>query len=172
MAKGSRNRALPSTPGSSASRSGDAPAGPGDLGGPAPGTPTGGGRTSPAPAGAPGRRGAPDPDRFLVEGTRCRGGHPRGRELDSAALGRVPSRRAAWRGFILVLWCAVGVGVLVAVQWRGPGSLAVLLLLPVLVLWLAFSAVLQRRAGHRGRCWRVRTWRHAWGGLLPFGGDS
>ena len=37
----------------------------------------------------------------------------------------------------------------------------------VAVLWLAFAAFVVRRAGHRKRCWRTRTWRHAWGGLAP-----
>ena len=97
---------------------------------------------------------------YLVKGTGCTAGHERGHELDSGRLGRLPTRKATRIGLALVLWCSVGVAFLVDMKWLSFG-------LQVLLLWLAFSAVLQRRAGHRGRCWRTRAWRHAWGGFAP-----
>jgi hypothetical protein len=88
------------------------------------------------------------------------GGHERGRELEARRLGRVPSARLTRIGFGLVIWCVAGS------LFLAQGRFA-LLALQVTLLWLALSAVVQRRAGHRGRCWRTRAWRHAWGGLVP-----
>lgn len=123
-------------------------------------------RKSPAtrPPAASARRDEPAPAReepaYLIEGTGCTYGHQRGHELDAGRLGSVPTRKATRVGFFLVLWCAIGVGLVVDRRWLSIG-------IQLLVIWLAFSAVVQRRAGHRGRCWRTRSWRHAWGGLAP-----
>lgn len=107
----------------------------------------------------------PDTEKFLVVGTECLAGHTRGSELDAGPLGRVPSKKTTWIGVSLVLWCGLGIATLF---WRMqlPPTWVTLGVI-VLLAWLAFSAVIQRRLGHRGRCWRVRTWRHAWGGLVP-----
>jgi hypothetical protein len=88
----------------------------------------------------------------------------RGHELDAGRLGRVPSKKATRIGLFLVLWCDIGIGLVVDRRWLSLG-------LQLLVLWLVFSAIVQRSAGHKGRCWRTRTWRHAWGGLAPTGSD-
>lgn len=106
---------------------------------------------------------APEPE-YLITGTGCTAGHVRGHELDAGRLGRVPTKRATRTGFFLVLWCAIGVGLVVDTRWIGLG-------LQLLAIWLAFSAIVQRRAGHRGHCWRTRSWRHAWGGLAPSSSD-
>jgi hypothetical protein len=158
--KGGHRRAMPSTPTSrdradSASRATPPKA---DTGATAPtsrSAPSGGGQRPSAASG--------EPD-YLVTGTGCTAGHVRGRELDAGRIGRVPSRRATRVGLFLVLWCAIGLGLVVDPAWIGFG-------LQVLALWLAFSAIVQRRAGHRGHCWRTRSWRHAWGGLAPSGVD-
>jgi hypothetical protein len=163
--KGANRRAMPSTPPAtphpSDAATGDrtpTPAGRGP--GPRPAEPT------PAPDRGPSDGSPPvEPEpTYLVNGTGCTAGHERGRELDAGRIGRVPTKRATRIGFFLVLWCAIGVGLVVDLGWLSLG-------LQLLVLWLAFSAIVQRRSGHRGRCWRTRTWRHAWGGLAPTGSD-
>lgn len=166
MAKGSRQRAMPSTPSQRAAGAASAhdaqadrahadpaatQAGRGAAASPAVGSPTG----------KPAKRREPE---YLVQGTKCVGGHARGEELISAGIGRVPTRRATWMGIALVLWCALGVSFVVDPMWLLFGF-------QLLLLWLAFSAVVQRRAGHRRRCWRTRAWRHAWGGLVPTAKD-
>jgi hypothetical protein len=158
MAKGSRQRAMPRTPGQSTSprqatpptQASDAP---GDGGVPS------GARPVPARPQAARPPGPAEPE-YLLKGTGCTEGHERGHELDSGRLGTLPTRRATRIGVGLVLWCGVGVALLVDAKWLFFG-------LQMLVLWLAFSAVIQRRAGHKGRCWRTRAWRHAWGGFAP-----
>lgn len=159
---------MPSTPAPRSGEAQEAPAAPAE--GPAAGgperagddgsvtpeaVPPAGGSTT----GSTTRRGSSDPD-HLINGTGCLAGHQRGHELDAGRHGQVPTRRATRIGFFLVLWCAVGLGLVVDLGWLSLG-------LQLLVLWLVFTAFVQRRAGHRGRCWRTRTWRHAWGGLAP-----
>lgn len=97
---------------------------------------------------------------YLIEGTGCVAGHARGRERDAGPIGELPSARTTWIGVGLLAWCGAGLYFLLDPRWM---SLAVIGLL----LWLAFSAFVQRRRGHRGKCWRTRAWRHAWGGLVP-----
>ena len=180
MANPNRDRSMPSTP-----RVEETPPAPGQpvpepIGSQPidPGQPTGPTQpTSPAqptgpaqPAGS-GHPTSPEPTRptdrprdepaYLIEGTGCVAGHERGRERDAGPLGQLPSARTTWIGVGLLVWCSAGLYFLVSPLWI---DLAVLALL----LWLAFSAFVQRRAGHRGRCWRTRTWRHAWGGLVPY----
>lgn len=176
MAKSGRagRRALPSTPAPRSPSAGDPTAPEGGTSAPG-ASPDGSARArgSGVPAqpasGAPARSAKPggtpsrEPD-YLIAGTGCTAGHPRGHELDAGRLGTVPSRRATRIGVFLVLWCAVGLGLVVDSRWLSFG-------IQMLLLWLAFSAIVQRRAGHRGHCWRTRTWRHAWGGLAP-GGTS
>ena len=101
----------------------------------------------------------PEPE-YLMKGTGCVAGHVRGRERDAGPIGELPTARTTWIGVSLLVWCGVGLYFLVDPRWM---DLAILGLL----LWLGFSAFVQRRAGHRGRCWRTRAWRHAWGGLVP-----
>ncbi len=155
MAKSSRQRAMPSTPQ-------DRPPA-------APPASTTGGR---APTPAATRRAAAPPVQvepgYLIAGTGCTAGHERGQELDAGRLGRVPSRKRARIGFGLVLWCVAGLAFLAAVgitswTWSTVGA-------QLAVLWLAFAAFVVRTSGHRKRCWRTRTWRHAWGGLAPGSG--
>ncbi len=106
----------------------------------------------------------PEPRReptYLTKGAGCRPDlHRRGSELDSGRLGQVPTRRTSRIGVGLVVWCLLGTLFIDSGRWT-PFAIQ------ICVLWLAFSAVVQRRAGHRGRCWRTRAWRHAWGGLVP-----
>ena len=85
-----------------------------------------------------------------------------------ASLGKLPSRKKARVGFTVVVWCLVGLTIIhyAGATERNWTMFAVQLAL----LWLAFAAVLVRRAGHRKRCWRTRSWRHAWGGLAPGSG--
>jgi hypothetical protein len=111
-----------------------------------------------APSG-PATRGDED---YVLAGTGCLAGHDRGRELDAGPIGTLPARRTAWIGFGLVLWCSIGLALILDPQWVGIGVL-------VLFAWLGFSGFVQRRLGHRGRCWRTRAWRQAWGGLVPGG---
>lgn len=159
MAKGSRNRAMPSTPAPRAEQPA-AQEPPAEAAAPvaAAGTrsPARGSRATAAAA-------RPEPE-YLLAGTGCVAGHASGHELESPGLGRMPTRKAGRTGFALVVWCTIGLAFLVDRKWLAIGIQA-------LVLWLAFSAVVQRRAGHRKRCWRTRTWRHAWGGLVPTGAD-
>lgn len=168
MSKGSRQRAMPSTPSTTQSRPAASGSETPQSDTSRPGT-TGSGRVpsapSPAPAAAARARAAADDRRrlepeYLIKGTECLAGHERGHELDSGRIGQVPTRRATRIGFALVLWCSVGIAFVVDRKWLGFG-------LQVLVLWLAYSAIVQRRFGHRRRCWRTRAWRHAWGGLAP-----
>lgn len=72
----------------------------------------------------------------------------------------MPSEGRTWVGVAMILWCWAGLYFLADPRWF---TLAAF----VTMLWLAFSAFVQRRRGHRGRCWRTRAWRHAWGGLVP-----
>ena len=154
MAKPARRRAMPSTP---QERSPAAPpaAAPVD-------------RAPPATAKPPAARSVPVEPKYLVAGTLCTAGHELGQELDAGRLGQVPSRKRARIGFGLVLWCVAGMALLAAAgitswTWSTVGA-------QLAVLWLAFAAFVVRTAGHRGRCWRTRTWRHAWGGLAPGSG--
>jgi hypothetical protein len=144
MAKSARHRAMPSTPQDRPASA--APASPAAT-------------PEPTPPAAPA-----DPG-YLITGTRCTAGHVRGQELDSGRLGTVPSRKRARIGFGLVLWCVAGMALLAAAgitswTWSLVGT-------QVAALWLAFAAVVVRNSGHRRRCWRTRSWRHAWGGLAP-----
>ncbi len=151
MAKSSRQRAMPSTPQERPAR---APAAaPLGEGAPPPTGRTTASRPAPVEAG------------YLITGTGCTAGHVRGQELDAGRLGVVPSRKRARIGFGLVLWCMAGMAFLATAgitSWTWSTLIA-----QVAMLWLAFAAFVVRRAGHRKRCWRTRTWRHAWGGLAP-----
>lgn len=166
MAKHTRRRAMPSTPPA------HPPAHPQASGTPAlPGSaPQTGHRAAsnrrPEPL-KPGRR-VDSP--HLITGTGCTAGHERNQELDGGRLGTVPTKKQSRIGFGLVVWCLGGLAVLamVGIADRGWASLSV----QIAALWLAFAAVLVRRAGHKGRCWRTRTWRHAWGGLVPGKGQQ
>lgn len=167
MAKSARQRAMPSTPQ-------ERPATPPPADAP--------GGSEPTAAGAPGG-GAPKPvaarrstgpatraeQEYLITGTGCTAGHLRGHELDAGRLGAVPSQKRARIGFGLVLWCVAGMALLAAAgitswTWATVGA-------QVAVVWLAFAAFVVRTSGHRKRCWRTRTWRHAWGGLAPGSGS-
>ena len=162
MSKGRSQRPLPSTPGP------QPPPEPADVGaaeaaaggpGPAPAS----GPTRPASARSQARsagRAAHDVEPFLIAGTKCVAGHERGHELEAGPIGTLPSRRTAWIGFGLLVWCGIGLALILDPQWVTMGVL-------VAVLWLVFSAFIQRRLGHRRRCWRTRAWRQAWGGLVP-----
>lgn len=97
---------------------------------------------------------------YLIAGTGCKQGHEPGLELIEPKLGKVPSRRLSRIGVGLILWAMLGMTFLPNPNW-----LALALVLSV--LWLIFSGFVQRRAGHRGHCWRTRSWRYAWGGLVP-----
>jgi membrane protease YdiL (CAAX protease family) len=83
-------------------------------------------------------------------------------------MGRLPSKRQARIGLALVAWCLIGLGVLAATGVFGPQW--VQFGVQIALLWLAFAGIIMRRAGHRGKCWRTRSWRQAWGGLAPGGG--
>jgi len=116
---------------------------------------------------AVGDRGSESPDPkarhdepFLITGSDCTGGHEPGRELQAGPIGTLPTRRTAMIGFGLVLWGSIGLAIILDPRWVGTAVL-------LLGSWLLFSAVVQRRLGHRGRCWRTRAWRQAWGGLVP-----
>jgi hypothetical protein len=149
MAKSARQRAMPRTPQDRAPAQSPAA--------PAPGAPLETARSAPA-----------EPE-YLITGTGCKAGHVRGEELDAGRMGTVPSRRRARTGFGLALWCLAGLAVLGAVgvtSWTWPSIAA-----QVAVIWLAFAAFVVRTSGHRKRCWRTRTWRHAWGGLAPGSGS-
>ena len=155
MAKSPRERAMPSTPQ-------DRPPAP-----PPPAASADRASNPPAPRRHTTRVVAVEPD-YLIVGTECVSGHVRGQELDAGRLGTVPSRKRARIGFGLVLWCVAGlaflaVGGITELRWA---TLAA----QVAVLWLVFAAFVVRTAGHRKRCWRTRTWRHAWGGLAPGSG--
>lgn len=161
MAKSRRTRTLPRTPVPTPARPESSTGADGGLG-----VASGGphdaervGTPSPGPRKVAARRVESDPE-YLVKGTGCTDGHERGRELETRRLGRVPSARLTRLGFGLVLWCFAGALFLAQGRYS-------LLALELMVLWLALSAIVQRRAGHRGRCWRTRAWRHAWGGLVP-----
>lgn len=154
MAKGKGQRPLPSTPGP---RPADGAAPPGPVPGPVPDAPVDEARPRTGRASA---RTARDAEPWLVAGTHCVAGHDRGNELEAGPIGPVPSRRRAWIGFGLLLWCGIGLALILEPQWVTMGII-------VTFLWLLFSAFVQRRIGHRGRCWRTRSWRHAWGGLVP-----
>ena len=159
MAKGSRQRAMPSTPGQpGAPQPATPPTDDSTRSGARPGAPSGARPVPVRPPATP-SPGPAEPE-YLLKGTGCTAGHERGQELDSGRLGSLPTRRATRIGVGMVLWCALGLAFLVDAKWLPFG-------LQLLVLWLAFSAVLQRRAGHKGRCWRTRAWRHAWGGFAP-----
>lgn len=149
MAKSARRRAMPRTPQ-------DRPAMPSPAREPVAQASTEH-RPSPRPT--------PTEKPHVLAGTGCTAGHVRGQELDAGRLGTLPSQKRARIGFGLVLWCVGGIGVLAATgitSWTWAEALA-----QVAVLWLAFAALVVRRAGHRRRCWRTRSWRHAWGGLAP-----
>ncbi len=100
----------------------------------------------------------------LVAGTGCVGGHLPGMELDAGRIGLVPTARKTWIGVGLIAWVLGGALLLGRPQWASLGA-------QVAVLWLGLAALVVRNLGHRGKCWRTRTWRHAWGGLVPTGSD-
>ncbi len=119
------------------------------------------------PEGPPPVEGPPEarePD-YLISGTGCVAGHVPGHELDAGRLGVVPTRRRARLGLALVVWCIVGAALLAITGATGPNW--TVLACQVALIWLAFAAFVVRSAGHRGQCWRTRTWRHAWGGIAP-----
>ena len=156
MAKSPRERAMPSTPQ-------DRP--------PAPPPPAASADRAVDPSASHKKtpRAVPAEPAYVIAGTGCVSGHVRGQELDAGRLGTVPSRKRARIGFGLMLWCVAGlarlaVGGITELRWA---TLAA----QVAALWLVFAAFVVRTAGHRKRCWRTRTWRHAWGGLAP-GSDS
>lgn len=170
MARASRARALPSTPdprlapvqrppaNGGASAGGDASTASAAAGG-SPDRGARGGSGAKVPTqGPPAKRPVRTEPEYLVKGTGCLAGHARGRELETERVGRVPTRRATRIGLALVLWCMIGLAFLVDTRWASFG-------IRLGVLWLALCAIVLRRAGHRGRCWRTRTWRHAWGGF-------
>lgn len=101
---------------------------------------------------------------YLIGGTGCVGGHPRGAELDAGRMGTVPTARTTWIGLGLLVWILGGALLLGWAKWASLGA-------QVAILWLGLAALVVRSMGHRGRCWRTRTWRHAWGGLVPVGAD-
>ncbi len=101
---------------------------------------------------------------YLVEGTGCLGGHVSGLELDAGRIGTVPTVRQTWIAVGLLGWILGGSFLLGWGKWAWLGT-------QVAVLWLVLAALVVRSLGHRGRCWRTRTWRHAWGGLVPVGSD-
>ena len=163
MAKSARHRPMPRIP---VER--PAPPPTNDLGvaeaGPRAAEPAPIAQPAPTDRGARSRGLAPESPHVLA-GTGCTSGHERGHELDAGRLGMLPNRNRARIGFGLVLWCVGGMALLAAAgiaswTWSSWGS-------QVALLWLAFAAYVVRRAGHRRRCWRTRTWRHAWGGLAP-----
>lgn len=111
-----------------------------------------------------------DEPEYLIKGTGCTAGHKRGSELDGGRIGKLPTQRQARIGLGLVAWCLGGLA-LVAIagvfdpRWVQFG-------IQIGLIWLALAAILMRRAGHKGKCWRTRTWRQAWGGLAPGGGPD
>lgn len=167
MAKSGRERPLPSTPGSRPQPPARPPAE-----GTGPGTEPGTGRAKHVPARPETSKDTSAPIRdepaHVIAGTDCLAGHERGETFTTGNLGKLPSRKKARVGFTVVLWCLAGFTIInyAGVTERNWTMLAVQLAL----LWLAFAAVLVRRAGHRKRCWRTRSWRHAWGGLAPGSG--
>lgn len=171
MAKSSRHRAMPRTPQERPSHERPTPApateavagaGAGEpVALPSPSTPA----SPPTPTAGKAPRPASTEPQHVLAGTGCTAGHERGHELDAGRLGTLPSRKRARVGFGLVLWCVGGMALLAVAgiaswTWSSWGA-------QVALLWLAFAAYVVRRAGHRKRCWRTRTWRHAWGGLAP-----
>jgi len=159
MAKSARQRAMPRTPQ-------DRPPAPPP---PAASAAPDGQKSNPPASLKQTTRVVPTEPEYLIAGTKCVSGHVRGQELDAGRLGTVPSRKRARIGFGLVVWCVAGlaflaVGGITDLRWATFAA-------QVAVLWLVFAAFVVRTAGHRKRCWRTRTWRHAWGGLAP-GSDS
>jgi hypothetical protein len=152
MSKGSRQRAMPSTPQARPVPDAAAPDEPTEVAADEPTERPARARRRPTP---PPRREEPA---YLITGTECLAGHERGHELEAGRLGAVPTKKASRIGFGLVLWCTIGIAFVVDRRWVGLG-------LQLVVIWLIYSAIVQRRFGHRRRCWRTRTWRHAWGGL-------
>lgn len=102
----------------------------------------------------------PGEPRYLIVGTGCRAGHEPGAELLGGKLGKVPSRKTTRIGVGLLIWLLFGVVFLSNLLW-------LMLALIGGASWLTLSAAVQRRSGHRGHCWRSRSWRYAWGGLVP-----
>lgn len=102
----------------------------------------------------------PHEPRYLVEGTRCLRGHDPGSEMVEPRLGKVPGQRITRIGVGLIVWALLGLAFLT-------NLLYISLALIGAVLWQSISALVQRRAGHRGHCWRTRSWRYAWGGIVP-----
>jgi hypothetical protein len=156
MAKSARQRAMPSTPQTRP----PAPPPPAVT----PASPDGL-ESNPPASGKQATNVLPTEPDHLIAGTKCVSGHVRGHELDAGRLGTVPSRKRARIGFGLVVWCVAGlaflaVGGITDLRWATFAA-------QVAVLWLVFAAFVVRTAGHRKRCWRTRTWRHAWGGLAP-----
>lgn len=104
----------------------------------------------------------------VVTGTRCVAGHTPGAEFDAGRMGILPTRKQAFIGFGLVAWCLGGLAVM-AMTGIAEGAW-VALGVQFTAAWFVLAAVFVHRGGHRRRCWRTRTWRHAWGGLAPGSG--
>jgi hypothetical protein len=102
----------------------------------------------------------PDEPLYLIKGTGCLAGHEPGAELIGGKLGKVPSQRTTRIGVGLIIWILLGIVFLSNLLWLALALLGG-------VIWIILSAVVQRRSGHRRHCWRTRTWRYAWGGLVP-----
>ena len=156
MAKSPRERSMPSTPQERP------PAPPPPAASAEPASNATASRTRPT-------RVVPVEPEYLIAGTECVSGHAPGHELDAGRLGTVPSRKRARIGFGLMLWCVAGLaflalGGITELKWATFAA-------QVAVLWLVFAAFVVRTSGHRKRCWRTRTWRHAWGGLAPGSGS-
>lgn len=166
MARAPRNRQMPSTP-----QPGRQDAPPPATASPPPTTqrPPRAPRPAVASASRSSQGSAPTAEpEYLVAGTDCLAGHPPGQPVAVGRTGTVRTKRQARLGFGLVAWCVGGMAVLavagiVDARWATFG-------IQVGVIWLAFAALLVRRAGHRGRCWRTHSWRQAWGGLAPGSG--
>jgi hypothetical protein len=171
MAKSRRERPLPSTPGPQPQPPAQPPA-PGTEPGVESGTEPVTGIAKPVPARRETAKDAAAPTRdepaYLITGTECLSGHERGETFMTGNLGKLPTRKKARVGFIVVVWCLVGFTI---IHYAGATEQNwTIFAVQLALLWLAFAAVLVRRAGHRKRCWRTRSWRHAWGGLAPGSG--
>jgi hypothetical protein len=97
---------------------------------------------------------------YLITGTGCIAGHEPGSELIGGKLGKVPSQKTTRIGVGLIIWLLLGIVFLTNLLWLALSLLGG-------TAWIIMSAVVQRRSGHRGHCWRTRLWRYAWGGLVP-----
>lgn len=163
MAKSGHERPMPSTPGQRPEPPAQPPATSAEPS-------TGKAKHVPARPAASTDASAPtrdEPDHVIV-GTGCVSGHERGSALTTGNLGKLPTRKKARIGFGVVVWCLVGFTV---IHYAGASERNwTLFAVQLALVWLAFAALLVRRAGHRKHCWRTRSWRHAWGGLAPGSG--